>query len=42
VAEGFDPRKIADPLYWYDPTTRCYEKLTSGVYDDITNDRVKL
>ena len=42
VAEGFDPGKIADPLYWYDPTTRRYEKLTAAIYDDITNDRIKL
>jgi fatty-acyl-CoA synthase len=42
VAEGFDPGKIADPLYWYDPATRRYEKLTAAIYDDITNDRIKL
>jgi fatty-acyl-CoA synthase len=42
VAEGFDPRKIADPLYWYDPATRRYEKLTVAIYDDIANDRIKL
>ena len=42
VAEGFDPAAIADPLYWFDPTTRRYEKLTAAIYDDITNDRIKL
>jgi fatty-acyl-CoA synthase len=42
VREGFDPRVIADPLYWFDPTTKRYEKLSVAVYDDITQDRIKL
>ena len=42
VREGFDPGKIADPLYWYDPATQRYEKLTAAVYADIAEDRIKL
>jgi fatty-acyl-CoA synthase len=42
VKEGFDPSTIAEPLYWLDPETRRYEKLTSARYDDIVHDRLKL
>jgi fatty-acyl-CoA synthase len=42
MAEGFDLGKIADPLYWYDPATKRYERLTAAVYDEISNDRIKL
>ncbi|HUO01180.1 MAG TPA: AMP-binding protein, partial [Rhizomicrobium sp.] len=42
VKEGFDPAKITDPLYWYDPATRRYEKLTPAIYVDICEDRIKL
>lgn len=42
VREGFDLLQIADPLYWFDPATRRYEKLTTALYDDICQDRIKL
>ena len=42
VREGFDPSLIADPLYWFDPETRRYERLDATRYADITLDRVKL
>ena len=42
VTEGFDPAAIAEPLYWLDPQSGRYEKLTSARYDDIVHDRVKL
>ncbi len=42
VREGFDPGKITDPLYWFDPLTQRYEKLTAVIYDDISHDRIKL
>ena len=42
VTEGFDPGVIAEPLYWLDPQSGRYEKLTSARYDDIIHDRVKL
>ena len=42
VREGFDPSVIPDPLYWFDPATRRYERLDSAHYADIAEDRVKL
>jgi fatty-acyl-CoA synthase len=42
VREGFDPSVIDDPLYWFDPATRRYEKLSKERYTDIIEDRVKL
>ncbi|MGH6828937.1 MAG: long-chain-acyl-CoA synthetase [Rhizomicrobium sp.] len=42
VRDGFDPRTITDPLYWLNPSTRHYEKLDLGHYDDIAQGRVKL
>ena len=32
---------IADPLYWLDPASGHYEKLTPAVYGDITAGSVK-
>ncbi|HEY1836941.1 MAG TPA: long-chain-acyl-CoA synthetase [Rhizomicrobium sp.] len=42
VQEGFDPAKIADPLYWLDPATGRYEPLDAARYADIVAGRVKL
>jgi fatty-acyl-CoA synthase len=42
VREGFDPAKIADPVYWLDPATASYERLTPERYADIVEGRVKL
>ena len=42
VKEGFDPSTITDPLYWFDPATRRYERLDGARYTDISEDRVKL
>jgi fatty-acyl-CoA synthase len=42
VREGFDPSTIPDPLYWFDPATRRYERLDATHYADIAEDRVKL
>ena len=42
VREGFDPSAITDPLYWFDPETRRYERLDAVRYSDIALDRVKL
>ncbi|HKD48322.1 MAG TPA: AMP-binding protein, partial [Rhizomicrobium sp.] len=42
VRDGFDPRNIADPLYWFDSDKRRYDKLTASIYDDISKDRIKL
>jgi fatty-acyl-CoA synthase len=42
VRDGFDPAAIADPLYWLDPATDSYEKLTAESHAEIVEGRVKL
>jgi fatty-acyl-CoA synthase len=42
VKDGFDPGRIDDPLYWYDPVRARYEPLTHEVYAGIVAGRVKL
>jgi fatty-acyl-CoA synthase len=42
VREGFDPSALADPLYFLDPETGKYERLTPVRYADIVEGRVKL
>ncbi len=42
VKDGFDPGRIDDPLYWYNPATARYEPLTGQVYAGIVAGRVKL
>jgi fatty-acyl-CoA synthase len=42
VKEGFDPSALPDPLYWLDPATGSYERLTPARYAEIIEDRVKL
>jgi len=42
VKEGFDPAALPDPIYWLDPATATYERLTSARYAEIVEDRVKL
>jgi len=41
VREGFDPAAIADPLYFLDPASGKYERLTPERYADIVEGRVK-
>jgi fatty-acyl-CoA synthase len=41
VKEGFDPRALSDPLYWLDPVSGVYERLTDVQYDEILAGRVK-
>ncbi|HKB97008.1 MAG TPA: long-chain-acyl-CoA synthetase [Rhizomicrobium sp.] len=41
VREGFDPAAIADPLYFLDPASGKYERLTPQHYADIVEGRVK-
>jgi fatty-acyl-CoA synthase len=41
VREGFDPAAIADPLYFLDPASGKYERLTPERYADIVDGRVK-
>jgi fatty-acyl-CoA synthase len=42
VSEGFDPGRIADPMFWMNPTTRVYEPLTQEVYDLICRGDARL
>jgi fatty-acyl-CoA synthase len=42
VRDGFDPTAIADPLYFLDPETGQYERLTAERYAAIIAGRVKL
>jgi fatty-acyl-CoA synthase len=42
VREGFNPAGISDPVFWLDPATNAYERLTVGRYADIADGRVKL
>jgi fatty-acyl-CoA synthase len=41
VREGFDPAAIADPLYFLDPASGKFERLTPERYADIVEGRVK-
>ena len=42
VKEGFDPGALANPVFWLDPATGIYERLTPAQYAEIIEDRVKL
>jgi fatty-acyl-CoA synthase len=42
VKDGFDPRNIADPLYWLDPATNLYRRLDAEAYAAIVSGSVKL
>jgi len=42
VREGFDPETINDPVFWLDPATGAYERLTPQRHADIVEGRVKL
>jgi fatty-acyl-CoA synthase len=41
VREGFDPAAIVDPVYFLDPDTEKYERLTPQRHADIVEGRVK-
>jgi fatty-acyl-CoA synthase len=42
VKDGFDPAKIAEPIYWLDTASSRYERLDSARYTDIVSGRMKL
>ncbi len=42
VKEGFDPAALPDPLFWLNPLSGVYERLTPERYAQIVEDRVKL
>jgi fatty-acyl-CoA synthase len=42
VRQGFDPSTIADPLYFLEPGSGQYERLTPEQYDEILAGRIRL
>ncbi|QGM47104.1 long-chain-acyl-CoA synthetase [Methylocystis heyeri] len=42
AAEGFDPRRIGDPLYFAAPGTRDYVRLDKALYDRICSGDIRL
>ncbi|MBV9990934.1 MAG: long-chain-acyl-CoA synthetase [Alphaproteobacteria bacterium] len=42
VREGFDPARIAEPLYWRNPVSGAYERLDGAGYAEIAAGKVKL
>jgi fatty-acyl-CoA synthase len=42
VKDGFNPETLPNPLFWLDPASGLYERLTPATYKDIIEDRVKL
>jgi fatty-acyl-CoA synthase len=42
VKEGFDPKKIADPLYFDHPTIGKYVRLTAELYEQIVGGKVRV
>lgn len=40
VAEGYDPRAVGDPLYFFNGQT--YESLTPDLYDAIISGRIRV
>jgi hypothetical protein len=42
AAEGFDPTKIEDPIYFRDPQRDTYVQLTPEVYEDLKAGRLRL
>jgi acyl-CoA synthetase (AMP-forming)/AMP-acid ligase II len=42
AAEGFDPRKISDPIYFRDNAKNTYVRLTPELYDQVCAGKLKL
>ena len=40
--EGFDPRKVDDPLYFRHPDTGNYVEMTEELYDDVIQGKLRL
>jgi acyl-CoA synthetase (AMP-forming)/AMP-acid ligase II len=41
-AEGFDPHKVSDPVYFRDPASGDYTAMTEQLYADVVNGRLRL
>ena len=42
VAEGFDPGRTGDPIYFNDSNRKAFVRLDAALYDDINEGRVRL
>jgi len=42
VKEGFDPEKIADPLYFDHPVIGKYVRLTAELYEQIVGGKLRV
>jgi fatty-acyl-CoA synthase len=42
VKEGYDPTSVADPLYFLDPVTSQYVRLTKELHDRINAGEIRL
>ena len=40
--EGFDPSRVADPIYFNDPQKKAFMRLDAGLYRDISAGRIRL
>jgi len=40
--EGFDPSKITDPIYFFEPSKKTYVPLTKPLYDEIVSPKSRL
>ncbi|HMH64955.1 MAG TPA: hypothetical protein VK515_05185, partial [Rhizomicrobium sp.] len=41
VREGFDPSAIADPIFFLDPDSNTYERLTPERHADIVSGKIQ-
>jgi fatty-acyl-CoA synthase len=42
VADGFDPAKVKDPIYFRSPDKKGYAKVTKAAYDKIIGGEYRL
>jgi fatty-acyl-CoA synthase len=42
VADGFDPGRTHDPIYFNDPARKAFVRVDAALYDDINQGRVRL
>ena len=42
VADGFDPDRTYDPIYFNDAARKAFVRVDAALYDDINQGRVRL
>ena len=42
IGEGYDPRSIADPIFFHDGASRAFVRLDAALYDRIRGGEVRL